>query len=106
MRAIVPGIWPLEVGNVLLVAERRGRLSHVDGMRFWELLSELPIDIEQQLTEKMIMEPAMNREIKLDGYEETIESEILHFVSLSASERAKIEEFIDKENEKRVLAYG
>ena len=32
--AIVPAIWPLEVGNVLLVAERRGRLSEADSARF------------------------------------------------------------------------
>ena len=32
--ALAPSIWPLEVGNVLLVAERRKRLSEADSMRF------------------------------------------------------------------------
>ncbi|HEY5230790.1 MAG TPA: type II toxin-antitoxin system VapC family toxin, partial [Galbitalea sp.] len=26
-QAVVPAIWPLEIANVLLVAERRGRLT-------------------------------------------------------------------------------
>jgi predicted nucleic acid-binding protein len=37
--AVVPAIWPLEVANVLLVAERRGRLSEAQASRFLELLS-------------------------------------------------------------------
>lgn len=32
--AYVPAIWPLEVSNVLLVAERRKRLSQADSSRF------------------------------------------------------------------------
>ena len=34
--ALAPSIWPLEVGNVLLVAERRKRMSQPDSMRFLE----------------------------------------------------------------------
>ena len=44
--AVVPAIWPLEVANVLLVAERRGRLSEAQASRFLELLAQLPIDID------------------------------------------------------------
>ena len=29
-RAVVPSLWPLEVANVLLVAERRDRLEKAD----------------------------------------------------------------------------
>lgn len=32
--AVVPSVWPLEVGNVLLVAERKKRLSWAAGIRF------------------------------------------------------------------------
>jgi len=32
--AFVPSIWPLEVGNVLMVAERKRRLTHADSSRF------------------------------------------------------------------------
>jgi predicted nucleic acid-binding protein len=44
--ALVPSIWPLEVCNALLVAERRGRLSRAEGMRFLEVLRQLPIDVD------------------------------------------------------------
>jgi hypothetical protein len=39
-------IWPLEVANVLLVAERRGRLSEAQASRFLELLAQLPINVD------------------------------------------------------------
>ena len=42
-RAVVPSIWPLEVANGLLVAERRGRLSLARVARAVELFQELPI---------------------------------------------------------------
>jgi predicted nucleic acid-binding protein len=44
--ATVPAIWPLEVADVLVVAERRGRLTEAQASRFLELLAELPIDID------------------------------------------------------------
>jgi predicted nucleic acid-binding protein len=44
--ATVPAIWPLEVGQVLLVAERRGRLTEAQASRFLELLTQLPIEVE------------------------------------------------------------
>lgn len=46
--AIVPSIWPLEVVNVLLVAERRKRLKQADSVRFITLLSQLPIFVEHE----------------------------------------------------------
>ncbi len=47
--AIVPPIWPLEVVNVLLVAERRNRLKQVDSVRFITLLLQLPIVVENEV---------------------------------------------------------
>ena len=44
--AVVPGIWPLEVVNVLLLGERRGRLTEAKAARFLALLGALPISIE------------------------------------------------------------
>jgi predicted nucleic acid-binding protein len=44
--AAVPAIWPLEIGNALLTAERRGRLSRKERERGLEALSALPIFIE------------------------------------------------------------
>lgn len=44
--ALVPSIWPLEVANVLLVAERHARLTEADSARFVDLLGALPILVE------------------------------------------------------------
>jgi predicted nucleic acid-binding protein len=55
-RAVVPSIWPLEVVNVLLVAERRKHLSEADSTRFITLLTQLPIIVEQERPENMMKE--------------------------------------------------
>jgi len=66
----VPSIWPLEVANVLLVAERKGRISEADSARFLMLLSELPIVVEQEPPERMIKEIfALARKHKLSSYD-------------------------------------
>ena len=44
---IAPAIWPLEVSNVLLVAERRRRLDRADTERFLDLVGSLPIAVEE-----------------------------------------------------------
>jgi predicted nucleic acid-binding protein len=45
--AIVPGIWPLEVANVLAVCERRNRLSAADVATFINMLKKYPIDLDE-----------------------------------------------------------
>ena len=68
--AIVPSIWPLEIGNVLLVAEHRKRLSEADSARFIALLSELPIMVEQESPDRMMREiHALAREHQLSTYD-------------------------------------
>jgi predicted nucleic acid-binding protein len=54
--AFVPAIWPLEVGNVLLVAECKKRLSEASVVRFLALLNNLPITVEQETPERMLKE--------------------------------------------------
>ena len=54
--AFVPSIWPLEVVNVLLVAERKKRLSEADSARFITLLTQLPIVVEVDHPEKSMKE--------------------------------------------------
>lgn len=44
--AVAPGLWSLEVANVLAVGERRGRLTPADSARFVALLESLPIRVE------------------------------------------------------------
>ena len=41
--AHVPSIWPLEVVNELLAAERRSHIHETDSVLFINLLSQLPI---------------------------------------------------------------
>jgi predicted nucleic acid-binding protein len=43
--AIVPALWSYELGNGVLTAFRRGRMSARVRSRFLELLSQLPIDV-------------------------------------------------------------
>jgi predicted nucleic acid-binding protein len=43
---LVPTLWRAEVANVLLVAERRGRLTAAQRDRFLSLLGRLPIAVE------------------------------------------------------------
>ena len=45
--AVVPTIWFLEVANVLLVAERQGRLTDAQATRFTALLQQLPIETDE-----------------------------------------------------------
>jgi len=66
----VPSIWPLEVCNVLLVAERRKRIGEADSIRFISLLTELPIIVEQEPPERMIKEIfALARKHNLSSYD-------------------------------------
>ena len=44
--ALVPGHWPTEVANALLIAVRRGRINLQDAQQFLEDLDALPIRID------------------------------------------------------------
>ena len=46
-QALVPVIWPLEAANVLLIAERRDRLTEAQAAHFAQLLQGLPILVEE-----------------------------------------------------------
>lgn len=68
--AVVPAIWPLEVGNVLLVAERKRRLGKADVVRFLKLIGGLPISVEQESPERMLTDIiALAREFQLSTYD-------------------------------------
>ena len=47
--ALVPTLWSYEVGNVLLMAERRKRITEAQGKRFANLLQSLPIRVSDPL---------------------------------------------------------
>ena len=46
--AAAPAIWPLELGNVLVMAERRGRVDAAQIAEFVALLQELPVEIDEE----------------------------------------------------------
>jgi len=47
-KAWVPAIWPHEIANGLLMAQRRGRVTAAQRVTFVEELLKLPIEVEQQ----------------------------------------------------------
>ncbi len=53
-RGVVPSVWPLEVGNAVVVAERRGRMNEAAGVRFLSLLRQLPIAVEAEPVERVL----------------------------------------------------
>ena len=68
--ALVPAIWPLEVGNVLLVAERKRRLGKADVARFLELVAGLPVYVEQESPARMLTDIlSLARECRLSTYD-------------------------------------
>ncbi len=68
--AVVPAIWPLEVGNVLLVAERKRRLGKADVARFLEIVRDLPITIDPESPERMFGEVfALARDLGLSTHD-------------------------------------
>lgn len=46
--AVVPPLWLLEVANVLILAERRGRIVAADLASYVELLFQLDIQIDAE----------------------------------------------------------
>lgn len=45
-RAVVPALWWYEIRNVMVIGERRGRISATAASDFLNLLETLPIDID------------------------------------------------------------
>lgn len=46
--ALVPSLWPYEVANVLVAAERRKRITEAQSRQFLGLLRDLPIRVSEQ----------------------------------------------------------
>ena len=66
--AVVPALWQLEVTNVLLVAERRGRITEAQSTRFLDLLSQLPIQVDMSPTNVKAVQ-ATGRRHQLSAYD-------------------------------------
>jgi predicted nucleic acid-binding protein len=68
--ALVPPVWPLEIGNVLLVAVKRGRLTAKDVRQLVTELRALPIEIDIASTERAFEETlALARKFDLTTYD-------------------------------------
>jgi predicted nucleic acid-binding protein len=72
VEAWVPSLWPIEVANVLLVAERRERLTPADSTRFVELLGGLSIMVDDSAHERALG-PVLStgRELAISAYDAT-----------------------------------
>lgn len=55
-RVVVPPIWPLEIGNVLLRAERAGQVDRSRINKFLELLGNMPISIDDAASRRALTE--------------------------------------------------
>lgn len=70
LEAVAPAVWPLEVGNVLVVAERNRRSDMAASRRFLSVLASLPIRVEQESPSRMLKEILLlAREHKLTTYD-------------------------------------
>lgn len=54
--AIVPGLWALEVGNILTQAERRNRTTAARVRQFVEQLDTLPIRVDDETASRALGE--------------------------------------------------
>jgi predicted nucleic acid-binding protein len=68
--AVVPGLWPLEVANVLALGERRGRSSAARIAGFVEQLAQLPVEIDGETERRALSEIlALARSQDLTAYD-------------------------------------
>jgi predicted nucleic acid-binding protein len=47
-RALVPALWPLEVANILVLGERRGRSTEAEASKWLGYLRMLPIHVDDE----------------------------------------------------------
>jgi predicted nucleic acid-binding protein len=66
-RAIVPGLWWYEVRNILIVSERRGRITPAGTAIFLKQISDIPIETAPAPDEGILLDLA--RQTKLSIYD-------------------------------------
>ena len=67
--ALVPALWFYEVGNGLLMAVRRNRISLEQMEGFLTRLKVLPIELAQQTQSEILRLPAVAQSWKLTNYD-------------------------------------
>lgn len=65
--AIVPALWRLEVRNIMLINERRGRIEPADADSFLAELERLPISVLEDPSDVDLMDSA--RKHRLTAYD-------------------------------------
>jgi predicted nucleic acid-binding protein len=65
--AVIPGLWELEIRNILLVNERRGRISESDSAVFLRALSKLRLRVDDTPDYEMVLRLA--RKHRLSAYD-------------------------------------
>ena len=68
--AVVPGIWPLEVANVLVKAQARGLVSEARATAFAGLLGEMTITLDPRTASRALGDTLqLARRFKLSSYD-------------------------------------
>lgn len=96
--ACVPELWPLEVGNALLTAQRRGRIFEEQRLKALRALTDMPIEIDREtsrrawretmqlaethgltLYDATYLELAIRRDLPLATFDESLEAAARRF---------------------------
>ena len=68
--AVAPAIWPYEVANALLVAQRRARIDDDDLIRVRRALAALPIEVEAVASDHILAAVAdLGRRLDITSYD-------------------------------------
>ena len=69
-QAVVPGVWPLEVANVLVKAQAKGLLSEARATAFIGLLDDMGISVDTRSAERALKDTLqLARRFKLSSYD-------------------------------------
>jgi predicted nucleic acid-binding protein len=68
--AVAPAIWPYEVANALLVAQRRARIGDDDLIRVRRALAALPIEVEAMTSNHVLSAVSdLGRQLNITSYD-------------------------------------
>lgn len=87
--ALIPSLWCLELGNVMIQAERRGRITPADVAIRLELIGDLPIIVDNETSLRALHQIlALARAYNLTTYDATyLELAIRHGLPLATNDK-------------------
>ena len=69
-QAVVPGVWPLEVANVIVKAQAKGLVSEARATAFIGLLDDMGISVDARTAERALTDTLqLARRFKLSSYD-------------------------------------